>query len=83
LTLLRLVRGTLTPARRRFTRSERCTMETRLPVPSAATDWLFQTAYSLGRWTYVPRNCRKARSSLQLHSGCTDGTGTRPSFEPR
>ena len=38
LTLLRFVRRTLTPARRRFTRSERCTMETRLPVPSAATD---------------------------------------------
>jgi hypothetical protein len=82
LTLLRLVRGTLTPARRRFTRSER-NVETRLPVPSAATDWLFRTAYSMGRWTYVPRNCRKARSSLRLHSGCTDGTGTRPSFEPR
>jgi hypothetical protein len=83
LTLLRFVRGTLTPVRRRFTRSERCTMETRLPVPFAATDWLFRTAYSLGRWTYVPRSCRKVRSSLRLHRGCTDGTGTRPSFEPR
>jgi hypothetical protein len=27
--------------------------------------------------------CRKARSSLQLHHGSTDGTGTRPSLEPR
>jgi len=83
LTLLRFVRGTLAPARRRFTRSERCTMETRMPVPSAATDWLFRTAPSLGRWTCVPRNCRKVRSSLSLHHGSTDGTGTRPSFEPR
>ena len=84
LTLLRFVRGTLTPARRRFTRSERCTMATRLPVPSAATERQWpQTAPTLGRWSCAPRNCRKARSSLQLHHGSTDGTGTRPSFEPR
>ena len=84
LTLLRFVSGTLTPARRRFTRSERCTMETRLPVPSAATERQWpQTAPTLGRWSCAPRNGRKARSSLQLHHGSTDGTGTRPSFEPR
>ena len=84
LTLMRFVRGTLTPARRRFTRSERCTMATRLPVPSAATvrRWP-QTAPTLGRWTCAPRNCRKVRSSLSLHHGSTNGTGTRPSFEPR
>jgi len=83
LTLLRLVHGTLTPARRRFTRPNRCTMEARMLVPSAATDWMFRTAPTLGRWTCVPRDCRKARSSISLHHGCTDGTGTRPSFEPR
>ena len=83
LSLLRFVHGTLTPARRRFTRSNRCTMEARLLVPTAATDWMFRTAPTLGRWTCVPRDCRKVRSSFSLHHGCTDGTGTRPSFEPR
>ena len=83
LTLLRFVHGTLTPARRRFTRPNRCTMEARMLVPYAATDWMFRTAPTLGRWTCVPRDCRKVRSSFSLHHGCTDGTGTRPSFEPR
>jgi len=83
LTLLRFVHGTPTPARRRPTRSAWCTMGTRQIVPSATTDWMFRTAPTLGRWTCVSRDCRKARSSLSLHCDCTDGTGTRPSFEPR
>ena len=78
MTLVRFVRSTLAPPGRR-----RYTKETQRASLSAATDRWPQTAPTLGRWICVPRDCRKARSSLSLHRDCTDGTGTRPSFEPR
>jgi hypothetical protein len=84
MTLVRFVRGTLAPpGRRRYTKlPARHTQETRRPVLLAATDQ-WPPAFALGRWSCAPRDCRQVRSSMTMHHGCTDGTGTRPSFEPR
>ena len=83
MSLLRFVRSTLSPPMRRRYRTPDRHAEAQQLSPSAALERWPQTAPTLGRWTCAPRNCRKARSSLQLHHGSTDGTGTRPSFEPR
>ena len=85
MTLVRFVRGSLAPpGRRRYTKSpEHHTQYTHQATLSAATDWWPRTFSGLGRWSCAPRDCRKARSSMTMHHGCTDGTGTRPSFEPR
>jgi hypothetical protein len=83
MSLLRFVRSTLSPPMRRRYRTPDRHAEAQQLSPSAALEQWPQTAPTLGRWTCAPRNCRKARSSLQLHHGSTDGTGTRPSFEPR
>jgi hypothetical protein len=85
MTLVRYVSSALAPqGRRRYTKLPgRHTQETQRPVLSAATDRWPPTTYALGRWNCAPRDSRKVRSSFSLHHGCTDGTGTRPSFEPR
>ena len=85
MTLVHYVSSALAPqGRRRYTKLPgRHTQETQRPVLSAATDRWPRTFSVLGRWSCAPRDCRKARSSMTMHHGCTDGTGTRPSFEPR
>jgi hypothetical protein len=84
MTLARFVRSALAPpGRRRYTKlPERHTPETRRAVLPAATD-RWPPTFALGWWSCAPRDCRQARSSMTMHHGCTDGTGTRPSFEPR
>ena len=84
MTLVRFVRRALAPpGRRRYTKlPERHTPETRRAVLPAATD-RWPPTLALGWWSCAPRDCRQARSSMTMHHGCTDGTGTRPSFEPR
>jgi hypothetical protein len=84
MTLVRFVRSTLMPGRQRFTKlPARHTQETQRPVLPAATDRWPPTSFALGRWSCAPQDCRRVRSSMTMHHGCTDGTGTRPSFEPR
>ena len=81
LTLVRYVRSTL-PGRPRYTRTLPVDRHTQALESAAPGRWP-RTCPTMGRWSCAPRDCRQVRSSLRLHHGSTDGTGTRPSFEPR
>ena len=84
MSLLRFARSTLSPrVRRRCQTPPDRHAEAQQLSPSAALRRWPQTAPTLGRWTCVPRDDRTVRSCMRMHHGCTDGTGTRPSFEPR